>query len=68
MEEEVSFMDREVASERSPSQAAVQREAKRKPVFYTYMNPLAVCGGYVCFGFRFSWGCYTNASILMGAR
>lgn len=34
----MSFMDREVASKWSPSRAAVQREAKRKPLFYTYMN------------------------------
>ena len=38
MVEEVSFMDRQVARVWSPSQAAVEREAKRRPVFYRYMN------------------------------
>jgi hypothetical protein len=38
MEEEVSFMDHQVASVWSPSQAAAQREAKRKSQFYSYLN------------------------------
>lgn len=31
-------MDRQVAPVWSPSRAAVQREAKRKPLFYSYLN------------------------------
>lgn len=31
-------MDRQVAPVWSPSQAAAQKEAKRRPVFYTFMN------------------------------
>src|SRR5215831_13143834 len=38
MKEEVSFMDREMAPGWSPSRAAARKEAKRKPVFYTYLN------------------------------
>ena len=34
----MSFMDRQVAPAWSPSRTAVEREAKRRPVFYTYMN------------------------------
>lgn len=34
----MSFMDCQVAPVWSPSHSAVEREAKRKPVFYTYMN------------------------------
>src|SRR5690349_369577 len=36
--EVLSFMDREVARVWLPSQAAARREAKRKPLFYTYLN------------------------------
>ncbi len=38
MREGVSFMDREVARVWSPSQTAAERETKRRPLFYTYLN------------------------------
>jgi hypothetical protein len=38
MEEEASFMDREVAPVWSPSQAAAQREARRRSHFYRDLN------------------------------
>ncbi|HEY6944800.1 MAG TPA: biopolymer transporter ExbD [Candidatus Acidoferrum sp.] len=38
MKEEVFFMDREGVPVWSPSQAAAQREAKRRPRFYSYLN------------------------------
>src|ERR1700741_4697728 len=38
MREEVSFMTGEVARAWSPSRAAAEREAKRRPRFYSYLN------------------------------
>jgi len=38
MKEEVVLVDREVAHVWSPSQTAAQREAKRRPVFYSCLN------------------------------
>src|ERR1700746_3768933 len=38
MEEEASFMDRKVAPVWSPSQAAAQREARRRSRFYRDLN------------------------------